>query len=86
MSIMGMFNINKSWLLLSLLFLLCIAPASAYIDPGTASTIIGGGIWPAILIAVASISAFLTKHFWNPIKSKFHRLKERLNAKKAVND
>lgn len=47
-----------------------------YIDPGTAGTIIGGSIWPAIITAIAGISAFFAKFFWNPLKQKISKKSE----------
>ena len=51
--------------------LFCIGSAQAYIDPGTAGTIIGGSIWPFIAGIFAVIGGFLVKYFFSPIKRGF---------------
>ncbi len=48
--------------------------ALAYIDPGTATTIIGGSIWPFIVMVGAAIGGFFVKYFWYPIKNFFSKI------------
>lgn len=49
-----------------------IKSKKAYIDPGTGGVIIGT-IWPLIVIVFTTISAFIVKRFWKPIKGFFKR-------------
>ncbi len=51
-----------------LLVLINLYSVLAYIDPGTAGTIIGGSIWPFILGVLVAIGAFFVKYFFKPIK------------------
>ena len=55
-------------LIIFLIILLNVKFTIAYIDPGTAGTIIGGSIWPIILAVFAAVGGFFIKYFYNPIK------------------
>ena len=55
-------------IILIVVLLLQMELAFAYIDPGTAGMIIGGGIWPWIVAIMAAIGGFLLKFFFRPIK------------------
>lgn len=55
-------------LLLIIFGIIGASSVSAYIDPGTAGMIIGGGIWPFILAILAVIGGFFLKFFFKPIK------------------
>ncbi len=60
-----------------LIFVICILSLSkitfAYLDPGTGGAIIGS-LWPLIVVFFATVGAFLTKRFWNPIKNTFSNI------------
>ena len=49
-------------IILFILFALIFASNSlAYIDPGTAGMVIGGGLWPLIVALLAAVSGFFLK-------------------------
>ncbi len=58
----------KKILVLIILIIVNINRVFAYVDPGTAGMIIGGGIWPFILAILVAISGFFVKFFFKPIK------------------
>lgn len=58
----------KRILVLIILIILGGNSVLAYIDPGTTGMIIGGGLWPFILAALAVVSGFFVKFFFRPIK------------------
>ena len=59
---------GKQILLIGGILLTASANAQAYIDPGTTVTIIGGSVWPFIVMIGVAISGFFVKFFWMPIK------------------
>ena len=54
--------------LIIILGVINISTTVAYVDPGTAGLIVGGGIWPYIVAAFTLICGFLVKYFFGPIK------------------
>ena len=64
------------------LLLLFSKSVVAYIDPGTAGTIVGGGIWPFILALFAVIGGVFLK-FFKQIKMGGARIWGYLKRKKS---
>lgn len=60
---------KKRLLIFILVCLIGLKAVSAYIDPGTGGMIIGGSIWPFVLVIFAAIGGFFLK-FFKPIKKR----------------
>ena len=58
----------KKIIILTLSIIIVANSVSAYIDPGTTGMIIGGSIWPFILVILTAIGGFFLK-FFRPIKT-----------------
>ena len=63
------------------LFILLSKITLAYIDPGTTGMIIGGSIWPFILIILGAIGGFFGKFLFKPTKKVFRKIWRRLKRK-----
>jgi len=63
-------------IIVSIIGLVNVQIAMAYIDPGTGGALIGS-IWPFIVSIFAVIAGFFVKVFFKPIKNTFSRMFKR---------
>lgn len=49
-----------------------------YIDPGTTTTLIGGGIWPWLLALFSAIGVFVVKFVFKPVKSFIQKIWQKI--------
>ena len=70
----GGIKMKKSLLILGIIFF--SRDVSAYINPGMGITIISS-LWALILIFLATVGAYLIRHFWSPIKRKLFGVKKK---------
>ncbi len=71
-------RVNAGRLIFSLILIMSsVSSVSAYIDPGTGGMILGS-IWSTIAAVFAIISAFLVRHFIEPIKRRIRELWTRI--------
>lgn len=70
----------KKIIILIIFFIISIDNVLAYIDPGTTGMIIGGSIWPFILVIFAAIGGFFLK-FFRPIKTGVSKVWGKIKGK-----
>jgi len=74
-------DMKRKIFLLTVIMLIKLELASAYIDPGTGGMIISSS-GSIIGLILAMIAAFLGKYFWKPIKKFFLKIIKVFRSKK----